>query len=460
LDKTVEQLAEFASRIRYEEIREAALHSAKRSIIDSLGCALGAFEEEAMKALRRLATRVQATAPATILGTDTKTSPEWATFVNGSMIRYTDFSDDYFGTESTTARGDVGPHPSDNLGGVFAAAEVSGCDGKSVLLGVVIAYEVCGQFADEVPLRSNGWDYTAFHAIATSLAAGRLLGLDNATLAHAVRLAVTPNISLYETRIGELSHWKGLAGANASRNGLFAAQLAGEGITGPKLAFEGRRGFMRQVGVPFRLGSFGGGDRPFRIESTYFKSMPIRYEAQTAVELALQLHQTLPYDQIDSLKVHMRPRSMATREEEPTHWDPMTRETADHSCPFLIGVALVDGKISHVTFTEKRFRDTAVLALLDRIEMVPDIGLADIFPWRMTARFEVKLKSGETKTFEHENPKGHPQNSLTDAELEDKFFGQTSGLLPRDKGRAILDHVWSLERAESLEALLQLVVVP
>jgi 2-methylcitrate dehydratase len=459
MDKTVSALSEFASNLQYEDIRPAALHAAKRSIIDSLGCAIGSFEEDTIATLRRLASRMHSDSPSTIFGTRVTTSPEWAAFVNGSMIRYSDFSDDYFGTEYTTARGDVGPHPSDNLGGVFAAAESTGCDGRAALLGVVIAYEVCGQFTDEVVLRSKGWDYATFHAIATALAAGRLLGLDKDKLANATRLAVVPNMSLYETRVGELSHWKALAGPNGSRNGVFAAQLASEGLTGPSLAFEGRRGFMNQVGAQFKLGKFGGGDQPFRIEYTYFKSMPIRYELQTPVELALILHRAVGADAIESIRVFLNPKSMATREEEPSHWDPMTRETADHSCPYLIGAAIVDGKIGHDTFKEERYRDTTLLAFIDRIEIVPDATLGEIFPWRMATRFEVNFKSGESKTFVHENAKGHPQNPFTDQEIEEKFFEQTANVIPRERGRQIIDLVWSLENAKSLKSLFDLMVV-
>ena len=459
MDKTVDALAGFAADLRYETIRPAAIHAAKRSIADSIGCAIGAHDEPTMEALRKVAATSTANPPCTIIGCNTKTSPEWATFVNGSMIRYTDFSDDYFGTEVTTAKGDVGPHPSDNLGGIFAAVETKDGDGKAAILGMVIAYEICGVFTDEVIVRSKGWDYTVFHAIATALAAGKLLGLNKEQLANAVRLSVVPNMALYETRVGELSHWKALAGPNSSRNGLFAAQLAGAGITGPELAFEGKRGFMRQTDAKFQLGPFGSAQHPFRIESTYFKSMPIRYELQTPVELALRLHKTLKPDEIKSLKVYMSPRSMATREEEPTHWNPMTRETADHSCPYLIGAALSDGAISHDTFDEKRFRDPAVLALVDRIEMVPDPELAKIHPWRMSARFEIQLASGEVKKFENENPKGHPQNPFTDADIEEKFFAQTAHAISKSKARELLDHIWSLEKAANLKDLFRLATI-
>lgn len=458
MDDTIKSLAHFTSSLRYEEIRPAAIHSAKRSILDSLGCAVSSFNEEPIAALRRIAGRVRSDTPATLFGTRTATSPDLAAFVNGSMIRYSDFSDDYFGTQHSPARGDVGPHPSDTLGGIVAAAETVRTDGRGLLLGTVIAYEVDGQFAEQVVLRSNGWDYPILHAIATALAAGRLLGLSERQLAEATSLAATPNVSLGETRFGELSHWKSLAGPNGSRNGLFAAQLAGEGITGPELAFEGKRGFMRQLNSKFTLGDFGGGDVPFRIEKTYFKSLPLRYELQTPVELALRIRKEISCDEIATLKVFMDERSLSTRQNDPNLWDPMTRETADHSGPYLIGAALIDGEISHETFTERRFRDPTILALVDRIEAVPDHSLQAEFPWRMICRFEVTLKSGATRIFEHENPRGHPQNPLSDKDLEDKFLGQTADVLSAQRGQEIIHRVWTIEKAAGLDDLLNLLI--
>ena len=110
-----------------------------------------------------------------------------AAFVNGSAIRCLDFNDDYFGTEHTNAHGDTGPHPSDNLGGVLAAAQIAGASGADTLLGIAIAYEVCGQLVDEVVLRGNGWDHPTFHSIATC--GGRLADAGSGRRPHGRRAA-------------------------------------------------------------------------------------------------------------------------------------------------------------------------------------------------------------------------------------------------------------------------------
>ena len=459
MDRTVSDLAEFAANFQYKDIRPGAVHAAKLCIIDALGCALGSFSAEpdsgiapvglarAVRSLRYLNRN-----------TSIKTSPDLAALVNGSMIRYSDFSDDYFGTETSPARGDVGPHPSDNIGGILAAAESAEADGQTLLLGIVLGYEVCGQFVDTIVLRANGWDYPPLHAASTALAGGRLLGLKEDQLAHAVRMATVSNIALSETRVGELSQWKGIAGPNGSRNGLFAALLAAEGITGPAMAIEGSKGFMKQMKAPFELGPFGGPSRTFRIENTYFKSLPIRYELQTPVELALKLHELFNPNETASIKVFMDKRSLFTRGEDPSLWDPRTRETADHSGPYLIGAALVDGAISHATFTEKRFRDPEILSVVDRIEMIPDPDLALLFPWKMACRIELVSVDGAVRVFEYGNPKGHPQNPMTDQEILDKFNSQAASLLSKERCGKIVDWVFSIEKKNEIKELFELML--
>ena len=229
MDKTTERFVAYAAALRYSDLTPQAIHAVKRSVADAVGCALGAFHAEPVKAVRALASRVSSTTPATLIGTRIKTSPEWAAFANGAMVRYLDFSDDYFG-----GSGDTGPHPSDNIGGMLAAAESSGADGKTLVLGIALAYEACGQLVDHATIRVHGWDHPIFHSIASALGAAKIMSLSREQMANALGLAVVANICLRETRMGDISNWKGFAGPNGSRNGLFAAMLAQEGISGPQ----------------------------------------------------------------------------------------------------------------------------------------------------------------------------------------------------------------------------------
>jgi 2-methylcitrate dehydratase len=459
VDSVVRGFSEFATRLDADDVSDASMSSAKRCLLDAIGCALNAYDFGPIEALRTIARTTCSTRPATLFGTRIQSTPEMAAFVNGAMIRCLDFNDDYFGTPASNARGDTGPHPSDNIGGVLAAGQLADADGRTALLGIVIAYEVCGQLVDEVVLRANGWDHPIFHSIATSAAAARLLGLPADRVADAVRLAVVPNICLYETRVGSISNWKGLAGPNGSRNGLFAALLAEAGITGPEMAFEGPRGFMRQLNHRFTLGPFGGNGRPFRIESTYFKQRPLRYEMQLPVQLALELRQQIDPAEIREMCVYLEHKSVTSRAAEPSLWRPETHETADHSGPYLIAAALADGVINEKTFDPDRYHDPALLRVVDAIELIEDPAYTASFPWKMSCRFEVVLTNGRSLTVAGDNPKGHPQNPMTDDDLAAKFLGQAQPRLGAERAELLLQTIRRLDREASLDRLFELMVV-
>ncbi len=454
MDKTADKFVTYASGLSYADLTPEAIRSVKRSVIDSIGCAFATFNEEPAKAIRRLASQVTAARPATVIGTRIKTSPELAAFANGCMVRYRDFSDDYFG-----GTGDTGPHPSDNIGGILAAAESAGADGRALVLGIALAYEVCRQLVDHTSLRAHGWDHPLMHSIATSLGAGRVLGLSREQLGNALSLAVVPNVCLYQTRFGELSNWKSFAGPNGSRNGLFAALLAGEGITGPAEPFEGKAGFMKQLGNPFVPGPFGGRGTPFKIEGTYFKYFPVRYAMQLPVWVALDLRNKVRPEEIESIRVYIEGRSVASRDQFPEFWDPRTRETADHSEPYLIGAALVDGEISDRTFTPQRYRDPAILALIQRISVDEDKEYSAAYPRTFNCRFEATLRSGDMVTVHQVNPRGHPANPMTYSELEEKSLKQMGPLLAEDRSHALLDCLWNLEKVDDLSQLFDLMLI-
>lgn len=458
MDQTAEALTRFASELRYQDLTPGAIHAAKRSLIDSIGCAFGAFHAAPSKAMRNLASQVTATQPATVIGTQIRSSPELAAIANGAMIRYLDFSDDYFG-----GKGDIGPHPSDNICGVMAAAESAGADGRALILGMTIAYEACAQITDKVDFGGvkPTWDYPVLHAIATSLGAGKVLGLSHEQIRDALALAAVSNITLLQTRVGELSNWKGMAGPNGSRNGLFAAMLAKQGITGPEDPFEGKAGWMKHLGMPFELGPLGGGATPFKIEGTFYKFIPIRYSAQLMVWIALELRRKVMVQDIASICVYVPKRYVSSIANYPEYWNPTTRETVDHSFPFLIGAALIDGEINDRTFTPECFRDPAILALTGKITMAEDPDFSADFPRHYNCRFEVTMKSGDVVSVHQANPKGHPANPMSDREIEEKFIRQADVVsVPKAQSRALLCALWKLEEQGDIASLFPLMRLP
>ncbi len=154
------------------------------------------------------------------------------------MVRYLDFNDGYAGKEAG--------HPSDNLAAIISAGEVAGADGKSLLVAAVLSYEVFCRLCDAVSIKDSGFDHVTLGAISSVVGIARILNLSPKQTAEAINLTVASNVALYQTRIGNVSIWKGCAHANASRNAAFAAECALRGITGPSPIFEGRGAILKR----------------------------------------------------------------------------------------------------------------------------------------------------------------------------------------------------------------------
>src|SRR5437016_5510043 len=279
-----ERFAEYAVKLRFEDLPAPVVHEVKRRVIDSLATAVGAMDADAFAIAKRCALRVSSRPGASLLGGG-QSSTEWATFVNGLLIRYLDFNDTYLSLEPA--------HPSDNLAPVLAVGESAGADGRALITAVVLAYEIQCRLCDAASLRKYGVDHVTYGAISSATAACKLMGLDAKKTAHAIGLAGVANVALRQTRAGEMSMWKGCAFANAARNGVFAALLAAEGLTGPAPIFEGEFGLMKLVlRAEFSvapLGREGGSDQPFMMPQTYIKFWPAEYHSQCAIDAALQL---------------------------------------------------------------------------------------------------------------------------------------------------------------------------
>ena len=145
--------------------------------------------------------------------------------------------------------------------------------------------------------------------------------------------------------------------------------------------------------------------------------------------------------------------------EMPEYWDPKSRETSDHSFPYLIGAALVDGEITEKTFTPERFRDPQILALIQKISFSSDKAYKND-PRIFNCRIDTTLKSGQVISLHQTNPRGHPANPMTDREIEDKFLKQVRPVLPEQQCQALLARLWKLEELENMKQLLDLMRVP
>ncbi len=444
------RLGVYAANLTFDRLDSKTVHEVRRRLIDTFACALGAYQAGAANVARAICRRVTSDPAATYLGGAKKTLPALAAFCNGILFHYLDFNDTYLSLEPA--------HPSDNLAAVLAAGEAAGRSGREIITAAVVAYEIQCRFCDAASIRKHGWDHVTYGAFSTSAAAAKLLGLDAGRITQALNLAGTPNVTLRQTRAGELSEWKGCAFANASRNGVFAAMLAAEGLTGPAPIFEGEMGFFKQVSGPFELTKLGGekhGDDDFMIKKTSIKFWPAEYHSQSAIHAALELRPKIgEVSQVKSLDIYSFDAAVDIIGKDPEKWRPKTRETADHSLPYCTAVALADGDVTLDSFSEQRLCDERLLGLVAKIKIHRDAALTARYPRGIPNRLEVTLADGRKLVAENEFPRGHDQNPMTDAEVEAKFHRMAAGWLDASRSQKILDLCWRLDELSDISELL------
>ncbi|MBX3326945.1 MAG: MmgE/PrpD family protein, partial [Nitrospira sp.] len=243
-----DRLARYCRTLRYGDLPDVVVYEVKRRVLDSLGCAIGAWNAPPCLVARRVAKTVKVPHGATAWGTNHKTLPDLATFANGGLVRYLDFNDTYLSKEPA--------HPSDNIPAIVAVGETVHASGKQVILAIALAYEVQCRLCDAAALRPRGWDHVTYGPFSSTLGAAKLLNLSHKQTVQAINLSGVANVALRQTRVGDVSLWKACAFSNAARNGVFAAMLAQLGMTGPSPIFEGEKGFMKLVSGPLGLAPF------------------------------------------------------------------------------------------------------------------------------------------------------------------------------------------------------------
>lgn len=441
------KLAERTHALSFADLSPQVVHEVKRRILDSLGCALGAWDSRPAHVTRAAARAVSLPAGASLLGSGHRTTPDLAAFSNGALIRYLDFNDTYLSREPA--------HPSDNIPAALAVGQVARADGRQVIAAIALGYELQCRLCDAAALRTHGWDHVCYGALSTALLASKLYGLTMEQTEHALGLAGVCNFATRQTRTGQLSDWKACAFSNAARNGVFAAQLAAQGLTGPAEIFEGPKGLMRMITGPFEL-RWATGPDDWMIRKTYIKYWPAEYHSQSAIDAALQLRSKVGDPaQIERILVESFEAAVSIIGSEPEKWRPTSRETADHSLPYCVAVALLDGDVTHASFADQRLRDPAVLELLDRIKIVETVECNAGYPDGIPNNVIVRLADGRELRKLVKYPRGHAGNPMTDDEVIAKFQRQAAGVVSDATARRLIDAAFALDELPDVSPLVE-----
>lgn len=402
----VRELAGFVDRAHFDDLSPMARAQLRIRILDSIACALGALPAQLMRRIHEHTLELGSGGACTLIGGG-RSVPDRAAFHNGALVRYLDFNDSYLALGETC-------HPSDNLAPVLAAAEYADASGQTLLTALAVAYQVQTRLSDEAPVRARGFDHATQGAYAVAAGVAKALGLDPVRTANAIAISGTAQNPLRVTRTGTLSNWKGLAYPHAAFVGTHAAFLAMHGITGPGEVFEGNKGFMDAIAGRFHV-DWANEDLE-RVRRTLLKRYDAEIHSQSAIEGILELRARHPLDPARVERIDVDTFEVAYNiiggGEEGNKKRVETKEAADHSLPYMIAVALLDGELGPGQYAPERITRPDVQLLLRKVHVAPRRELSERFPAEMPVRLAVILDGGQRLTLEKHDFEGFPTRPM------------------------------------------------
>jgi 2-methylcitrate dehydratase len=438
----VEQLAAFVVRATYEDLSEVARRELKIRVLDTLGCAIGALKGPPIKMLEAQLEDFGGNPLVTLIGGG-KTAPDRAALYNAALVRYLDFNDSYLAKYETC-------HPSDNLGAVLAASEYAGKSGKDLLTALAVAYQVQCRLSDVAPVRAKGFDHTTQGAYAVAAGVAKALGLGQKKTANAIAISGTANNALRVTRTGSLTNWKGLAYPHTAFAATSDTFLAMHGITGPLEVFEGTKGFMDAIAGHFEIDWLG--ENLEIVRRTNIKKYNAEFHAQSALEGVLELREVhhLRADEIEHIEVEIFDVAyhIIGGGEEGNKLYIQTKEEADHSLPYMVAVALLDGEVTPRQYAPKRIERHDVQTLLRKVEVRPNEEMSELFPEAIPCQIHVFLKNGRILSIEKEDYEGFYSQPMSWEKASEKFERLAKPFTDEELRQGIIEAVARLETLE------------
>ncbi len=456
MEKTISRrLAEFVYNLKFDDIDSESIRHAKRFLFDTIGCALGGHRAEDCKISLGVIERLGGNPESTVIAAGFRTNAYMASLANALMVRVMDYNDIYWKEDPS--------HPSDIIPAALAVSEREGRSGKDLLVGIIIGHELEMRLCEYVTpgIRERGWHHATLTQFVSPLVAGKMLGLNVDQLTNAVGISGCHNFTLGAVAAGKLTMMKNTVDPMATQSGVLAALLAREGYIGTEAIFEGKEGFCRQMGEGCKPDVlFDSLGKEFKIRDCSFKAFPTEFLTQSPVTAALKLVKThdIRWQDVDEVTVHSIARAVDILA-DPTKYHPASKETADHSMPYCVGVAIVDRMVTPLQFKKERISDKKLIDLIQKIKVVPDDKLEAEFPKMQPSVVDIRLKSGDVFTQRVDFAKGDPRETMSDDDLEDKFYGLTADFLGEQRRREIREIVYGLEKTSSVAELMEKLTV-
>ncbi|EGE53827.1 MmgE/PrpD family protein [Streptococcus parauberis] len=385
----VEQMGLWVAGKSFEDLSKEEIEALKGRVLDAVGCAIGALDSTTIKSIQTMTHDLTNDGSVTMIGGG-KTTPDNAALFNGAAIRYLDYNDSYLAKGETC-------HPSDNISAVLAATEHNKGNGKDFLLGLAIAYQIQCRLSDEAPVRKHGFDHTVQEAYGAAAGAAKALGLDAKQIANAIAISGTSYNSLRVTRTGELSNWKGLAAPNTARGAMSSALLAKYDITGPREVFEGNKGFYETIAGKFDIDwEREGLDR---VLGTIIKRYNAEIHSQSSIEGLIEFknEKNIPAEDIKEIRLDTFDVAfhIIGGGEEGDKKQIRLKEEADHSLPYMLSAAYLDGQVLPAQYEQDRILKDDIQNLLQKVTVKENPEFSQRFPKEMAIKLEIETNDGQ-----------------------------------------------------------------
>ena len=446
------RMARWAASLEYKQLSQDAVYQAKRFLLDSVGCALGGYQQHDVKIALEVLDEVAGPGPATVIGTGKRIDAVSASLANALMIRCMDYNDIYWKQDPS--------HPSDIFPAAMAACERAKSDGRELIVGFVLGHEFEMRLCEAAfpGIRERGWHHATLTAFVSPIVAGRNLRLSWEQIQHAIGISASRHCTLGAVTAGKLTMMKNTVDPMATQSGAFAALLAEKGYNGPEHVIDGKEGLVHCFGPEWKLNILTDGlGESWRITQCGMKFFPTEALTHVPISAVLDLvkENDLHPDQVAKIQIRSLARA-ADILSDPSKYDPHTKETADHSLPYVIAAALVDRQVTPAQFEMAKIMDPTSRAQLKKVEVVADPEIEKVFPALQRVIVNITTTDGRTFTKQLDYPKGDPRNPLSDAEIEEKFAALADGVLSKPAQTKLKDAIWNLEKLGSVSKLMAL----
>ena len=445
-------MSDWAAALEFEHLSSDAVYQAKRFLLDSIGCALGGFQQHDVAIALEVLDEIAGPGKATLIGSGKQMDPVSAALANALMIRCMDYNDIYWKQDPS--------HPSDIFPAAIAACERAGSDGRELIVGLVLGHEFEMRLCEAAfpGIRERGWHHATLTAFVSPIVAGRMLRLSAQQVQHAIGISASARATLGAVTAGRLTMMKNTVDPMATQSGMLAALLAEKGYTGPEHVIDGKEGLAHCLGPKWNLDLLTDGlGESWRIPQCGMKAFPTEALTHTPISAVLALVKDNGLSPNDIARVHIRTTARgADILSDPSKYDPRTKETADHSLPYVIAAAIAERQVTPLQFTPAKIMDPLIREQLKKIVVTADPGIEELFPALQRVIVRIHTIDGREFTQQLDYPKGDPRNPLTDGEIEEKFEALSGPVMSRDAQRRAIDAIWNLEKQSSVTNLMQL----